>query len=450
MLQRKSQVSFYASTLMNWNSRLRGPALRGVADQALTSAENFAVGIILVRGCTKAEFGLYGLGYGILVLGWTLIAGLITAQMTAALAKETLIAEERRAQYGWLLRALLIVCLATTGCGCLLILVLRQLHLLPAYDTYYWLFLSAALPGVCLRDFMRRYFFQERSESRALLMDASALALTVAILGGVAALHVTHLNSIAVATLAVGGLAVGTCGVVAGGLSPRAHNKGAFAGFRALWRAGRWNIGATIVSWIQIQAYTFFVTAMLGLSGLAAANAPRVLLTPVTLLSTGLALPLLPRFAKQRTNLHAVVGFRSVRGLLAMTLAFVGVYTFALWLARDRVVPLILGGRYTDIWPCIVAWGFANVFMNIRMYYSTFLLAKRSFRRLAAANVLSAAAVVSLTAPLIHFYGVVGSVYSIAAGELLFGLASLYQCRVVAAAIQANCAAPPVVATSVL
>ena len=165
-------------------------------------------------------------------------------------------------------------------------------------------------------------------------------------------------------------------------------------------------MGATSVSWIQTQAYTFFVTAMLGLSGLATANAPRVLLTPITLLSTGLALPLLPRFAKQRTNLHTIVGIRSVFVLLAMTFVFVGFYTLALWLARDAFVPLILGNRYHDVWPCIVAWAIVNVFTNARIYYSTFLLAKGSFRRLAAASVLSAVVVIGLTGPLIHFFGV--------------------------------------------
>jgi O-antigen/teichoic acid export membrane protein len=423
---------------MSRDSRFRGPALRGVVDQALTSAENFAVGVILVRNCTKAEFGLFALGYGILVLAWSLIAALITAQMSAALSRESLSTEERRSQCGSLLRTLLIASVAATGFGCLLTLLLAQLHMVDSNDAYYWLLLSAALPGICLRDFMRRYFFQEQSETQALLMDASALTLTVATLGAMAALHAAHLNSVAAATLAVGGLAVGIWGVIAGGLSPHRHGDEAHGGLQSSWRAGRWNIGATLVSWIQNQAYTFFVTAMLGLSGLATANAPRVLLTPITLLSTGLALPLLPRFAKQKTNLHAVVGVRSVGALLAITFVLVGLYTLALWLARDALIPLILGHRYYDVWPCIVAWAIYNVFTNVRIYYSTFLLAKGGFRQLAAANTLSAVVVIAVTGPLIHLFGVVGSVYSIAGGELLLGMATWRQCRTVAAGIQTS------------
>jgi O-antigen/teichoic acid export membrane protein len=449
MLHRKRSVPVDAATLMNWTSRNRGPALRGVVDQSLTSAENFAVGVILVRNCTKSEFGLYVLGYGILVLGWSLIAALITAQLPAALSRGSL-GDERRLQCGSLLRTLLVASIATTGSGCLLTLLLTQLHVVASHDTYYWLLLSSALPAMCLRDFMRRYFFQERTETRALLMDGFALTLTVATLGALAALHVTHLNSVAAATLALGGLAVGTWGLVASGLSPKKYGINALGGLQSLWCAGRWNIGATLVSWIQNQAYTFFVTAMIGLHGLATANAPRVLLTPITLLSTGLALPLLPRFAKQSTNLHTVVNFRSVGTLVGMTFLFVGVYTLVLWLGRDALIPLVLGGSYTDVWPCIVAWAIANVFTNIRIYYSTFLLAKGSFRRLAAANVLSAVVVISLSAPLIHVFGVVGSVYSIAAGELLLGMASWHQCRIVAAAIQAERLPRQVAAASAL
>jgi O-antigen/teichoic acid export membrane protein len=425
----------YSRIWMNRVSRFRGPALRGVADQALTSAENFAVGVILIRNCTKTEFGLYVLGYGILVLGWSVLAALITAHMPAAFSRGSLSAEERQIQCGSLLRTLMVACVAITGCGGVLTLLLNQLHIIASDDTYYWLMLSSALPGICLRDFMRRYFFQEKSETRALLMDASALALTVATLGIMAALHATHLNSVAAATLAAGGLAVGIWGIAVGGLSPQKYGPG---GLQALWRTGRWNIGATLVSWIQNQAYTFFVTAMLGLSGLAAANAPRVLLTPITLLSTGLALPLLPRFAKQRTDLHRVVSMRSVGALLATTFAFVGFYALALWLARDTLLPLILGNRYNDVWPCIVAWAIANVFTNFRIYCSTLLLAKGSFRRLAAANALSALVVIGVMGPLIHFFGVVGSIYSIAAGELLLGIATWHQCRIVAAGFQGS------------
>jgi O-antigen/teichoic acid export membrane protein len=421
---------------MSRTSRFRGSALRGVADQALTSAENFAVGVILVRDCTKAEFGLFALGYGILVLGWSLIAALITAQMSATFTRESLSREERQIQCGSLLRTLLLACIVTTGCGYLLTLLFTQLHLVASNDTYYWLLLTSALPGICLRDFMRRYFFQEGSETRALLMDASALALTVAALGAMAALHATHLNSMAAATLALGGLTVGIWGVAAAGLSPQRRSEQILGGLQSLWRAGRWNIGATLVSWIQNQAYTFFVTAMLGLSGLATANAPRVLLTPITLLSTGLALPLLPRFAKKRTNLDTVVSFRSVRALVVMTSVFVGFYTLALWLARDALIPLILGTRYFEVWPYIVAWAITNVFTNVRIYFSTFLLAKGGFRQLATANILSALVVIGITGPLIHFLGVVGSVYSLAAGELLLGMASWHQCRIVAARFQ--------------
>jgi len=121
-----------------------------------------------------------------------------------------------------------------------------------------------------------------------------------------------------------------------------------------------------------------------------------------------------------------------------MMFVFVGIYTLAIWLVRSPLIPLILGNRYRDIWPCTVAWAIANVFTNVRIYYSTFLLAKGGFRQLAIANILSAVVVLGITAPLIHFLGVVGSIYSLAAGEFLFGLATWHQCRIVATDLQAD------------
>ncbi len=423
---------------MNRISRFRGPALRGVASQALTSFENFAVGVILVRNCAKAEFGLFAFGYGILVIGWSLIAALITAQMSVIFSSESHSKEERQMLCGALLRTLLGACVVTTSSAYFLILLLTQLHVIAPSDTGYWLLISSALPGICLRDFLRRYFFFERSETRTLVIDASALALTIATLGTMVELHATHLNSVAAATLAFGGLAIGIGGIISGGLSPQKNSADTLVNLRFLWRSGHWNFGATFVSLIQNQAYTFFVTAMLGLSGLATANAPRVLLTPITLVSTGLALPLLPRFTKHRTNLDALVSIRAFGAFFAMMLMLVAFYMLALWFARDTFIPLVLGARYNNIWPCIMAWAIANVFTNVRVYYSTFLTAKGGFRQLAYANIFSAVVVIGLTGPLIHFFGVVGSVYSVVAGELLLSIVTCYQCRIVAAGIQAN------------
>lgn len=410
-----------------------GPAFRGVLDQALTSAENFAIGVILVRNCTKAEFGLYALGYGILILGWSLTAALITAQLPATYARQALNLEERQRQCGALLRMLLIACGVVVAVGYVLAVLCTQLQITDFYSGLYWLMLASVLPGMCLRDFMRRYFFQEGTETRALSMDVAALILTIAALGSAAAIGLPHLNIVATGTLAIGGLAVSIRGVVSSGLSPRKRSIGIRSDFSSPWRGGVWNIGATLVSWVQNQAYTFFATVMLGLSGLATANAPRVLLTPITLLSTGLSLPLMPRFAKRRDNLGALLGARSATILIVLTSLFVGLYILALWLARDLLVHRLLGDRYSNVWSCIVAWAIANVFTNLRTYYTTFLLAKGQFRQLAAANVVSAVAVVCLTAPLIHCFGVVGSIYSFAVGELLLGLATWRECRIAAA-----------------
>jgi len=419
---------------MDLLSRLRGPELRGVLDQGLTSAENFAIGIILIRNCQKPEYGLFALGYSMLLMAWGLVAALTTAQMSAALLQDSFGREERQAQYGSLLRSLLLACVLACGCGGLLLAMLHHLDIVAAGDIPFWVAMSLALPGLCLRDFVRRYFFQERSEGLALLMDAVALALTIALLGAMALLHVPHLESVAAGTLAVGSLAVGLWGLHAGGLSTALPGGGARARLSSLWRSGRWNIGASLLSWVPNQAYSYGVTAMLGLSSLATVNAPRVLLTPITLLSTGLSLALVPRFANQRTNLHAVAGTRMAAALLSATTLFVGFYLLALWIGRGAFVPLALGNRYSDVWPCMVAWAIVNVFASVRIYYTTFLLARVGFRQLAAANTVGAAVVLVGTVPMINAFGVLGSVYALAAGELLLGMATLHQCRRVAGA----------------
>ncbi len=209
---------------MSWFSRFRGQALFGIANQGLTSAENFFIGVLLLRNGTKAEYGLFVLGYGVLLFCWSLISGFITAQIYASPSADPSADAPRRPQYNRLLRSLLTVSVAVTGAACAATLLLRQLDAI-AVDTKFWLLMAAGLPGMCLRDFMRRYHFQERSATRVLQMDGYALVLTLVILGLFAFFRADNLHSVAAGTMALTGLATGLLAAAAAGLSPAASRR---------------------------------------------------------------------------------------------------------------------------------------------------------------------------------------------------------------------------------
>ena len=65
--------------------RLAGPAGRagwGLADQALSSLSNLAVGVVVARSSTVADFGVYALAFG----GYTIALNVSRAVSTEPLA----------------------------------------------------------------------------------------------------------------------------------------------------------------------------------------------------------------------------------------------------------------------------------------------------------------------------------------------------------------------------
>lgn len=159
-------IKAYTSWLSAVTTNTRVFAL---ADQAVISATNFTTGIIIGRTCTQQEFGLYMLGFSLVLLilnmqnslissPYTVYSAMLRGRDLACYAGSTLL-------HFLALCALAIITLALIGMGLSLFFGFQEL--VPIV-----LALNFVVAFIMLREYARRIFFASLRMSAAFVMDS--------------------------------------------------------------------------------------------------------------------------------------------------------------------------------------------------------------------------------------------------------------------------------------
>ncbi len=392
-----------------------------VADQALISAANLGVGLLVMRTAPKAEYGLYGIGYVVVLLLVSLMASSLSHQMTVRVFDRPAAEQDGYAATMLFLQAS--VAAAVLGLVGAALLAVRWLALdLTAVGLGMApVLLVAVAAGVTasLQDFFRTYFYLHGAV-RAFCVDLVHVAGWI--LATVAGIRLAgappHIAALAAYGLA--GLTAGALGQAWARLPLRAAAAAALPTLRETWSAGRWSMGGVVISFLQGQAHVYLLGALSGSVAVADVNAARLLLAPLTLLLGGVGRMLTPRLAR----LHASGADGAVRrladlaagGLLAAVLA----YGVLVLLAKRWVIASLFPPAYRDIDALIVAWVAVFALQALATNRSTIIQVHQRFRALAVMLAWTAAAVVGLNLALIPSAGSLGSLIALACGQALF------------------------------
>lgn len=399
---------------------MRGQALYGFADQAVISLGNLAIGLVLIRLTAKEEYGLFILGFGILSLILSLNSALITAPMTVLAYERKEPAEVIaycRALFGVQMR----FGLTLAALGTIAVAAGGKFGLSES-DVRFGLAIALAVPGVLLQEFSRRFYYLQFKPQRALALDLLALLTSVGTIGIAVLTEWPEKHVIAMAGLGAAGFLSSAVGLAWSGMGRTSGGAGGGREFSTCWVLGRWALLGAVITWVQNQTYAYFLSWFGGLANLAEANAARLLLAPLPMLNTGLASVWMPRLAKLCSQGRAAEAERQSLHLRLVLSGIVIGYAVALWNVRETVVPLVLGERYSDVSIFLWAWAAVNLLTVLRANFTVLMQALREFRAITLANFWSALMVVATTAGFIQAYGTMGSLYALAAGELLLGL----------------------------
>lgn len=392
-------------------------SLCSVADQALLSAVNFAIGMYFVHFSTKDEYGLYAISYGIITLMISFAGALIMTPMTVSYAdkpkeqRESYCASMLMGQYGIFLPAI--------GLVLLIITFLYRASVLQLDTTRLATVIGIAAVGGMLWEFSRRYYYLRLKPGTVLRWDicyASLMAI------GLAGAVYSNLKDMHWWIFVLYGLATTGTGLWALSESELARPSGLYQVWESIsesWRHGRWTLSGVLVTWVQNQSFIYFLAVFADLSSVADANAARLLLAPLMLVNSGVTNVLLPRLVLLRSEERYTEAEQMAQRLMWMIAGIFVVYTAIVVMAEGRLTGLVLGNAYTGLESFILAWGVVNLLTALRGNVSVLLQVFKAFRIITLANIGSAVAVVLITWPLMHYYGVLGSIAAVALGEII-------------------------------
>ena len=233
-----------------------------LANQAVASATNFLTGVIIGRACTKEQFGLYMLGFSIVLFIVDLQTSLIS---TPYMVYSPHLKGSARAQYTGstlihqgALSGLAILALAVGG-------VVLSLGVGPQGLTPVVWVLAAVITFIMLREHVRKVCFASLQMKTALIFDSCVAFVQISGL-----LLLTYLGVLS-ASMAywVVGLA---CGLATVGWLIRMRKtfvlriKQAISDFRRIWSFGKWIFACCLIWVLSVNLYLWILLAFHGIA----------------------------------------------------------------------------------------------------------------------------------------------------------------------------------------
>lgn len=398
-------------------------------NQLISSGTNFAVVLYLVRVMEKSAFGIYSLGFALMLLLSGLILSSIAVQYVVNLPDQP---QQERAGYA-VHHANAVVVL-----GICLLMIAALVMALPA-DQFTGLAsvqaiamaVAAAAALYSVRDFLVRVAYSARREDYVLY---SSVTIAVAVVLGYLALRQGGTPGITAAD----GLLVLGFGYAAGAVVlalllklPLASGswRGVVMAFRESWRGGKWNVVTNVVYNIRSQAHNFIVAPLLGMAALAEVNAARVLVTPAVMAIPPLSQIIMPRLAEKRAQGASIRGRHTVL-TIAVLAGFAAVYTLVLVPLLPWVLPLTLGGAYQHTGTLVVIWCLVAIVSAARNALTIVFQVAKRFRGLMLANSVAAAFAVAMAAFLSWRVGAAGAVMALGMAELVLCLLLIWLLQV--------------------
>lgn len=385
-----------------------------VAVQALISASNFAVGLLLVRRTSPAQYGYYVLITAAVLLATALQSSFIQPPMVIRLTRST--PSERSDLIGGLYkdqRRLILYAAALIGAAVAVLGLGRRI----SWPQFAILASGAAAVIAALRrEFFRMVLFAYRRPEDVLRSDFFYCILLI--VGAFAA-------TFAPLPAATAALALALAALLGGSLLGR-----------NLWRHepwsrrvpsgtlqqiapdGAWSAFGGGVHWLFSQGYSYLVAAVINVTAVAALSATKLFVMPVALLSVGIGTLMLPT-ASRWNNHHPAIPVLGRLALFAIGLdALASIYFLAVWFARGWIFSHVLKRHFAQGDLLLLLWfaiALVTVFRDQLLY---FLTTRSRFKATSLLTLASAAVSLTMSFILLREFGTVGASVGLLIGEV--------------------------------
>lgn len=393
-----------------------------VVDQAMLSAANFLVGVMLVRYAGDADYGYFVLAQSAILLLTGAQGSWINGPLAVIAPKKS--EAERRHMVGAVEAVQSKVLRWLTAFALLVPAVGYALHLLTPEATMAVAATILACWAALLREY-RRAVLQLYGRPHLVLVADLLYVLGLTLTAGLAAAGAEPRMVFAVLSLAVGGALGGKLADYFLAKDPGWQPGEAGPVFRELRRLGNWAMAGSVIFWTFGQGFNYVVAAQLGVAAVATLNAARLLMQPTFVLTMGVKQALLP-MASRWLHEHGLSALlkRLTAVVLVLTLLN-GIYFALVWGVLDWLTNDFLRKNIPDRDMLVLLWGAYSMVNMVRDMYLSSMLALERFRILTWLTALTAVVALAVMWPAIHYLGLRGAIYGLMAGEVTYLLLML-------------------------
>ncbi len=259
----------------------------GLADAALSSLQNFGLGVIVARAVKPAEFGTYGLIFSTYLVILGLVRGFSTEPLMVKYSNVSTSAWERGTS---LATGSALVAGTVAGGFCCLVAMIGPTTLRPPL-----LALGVTVPGLMLQDSWRMAFFSHRRGNLAFINDL----VWVLIMGGASVALIASDADTATPFILAWGVAAslaGLIGVVQSKIGP--SPTGCLTWLREHRQLAPRFMGEFIAQSGASQLTLYATGLVAGLAAVGSLRGAQILMGPMTVVSHGTWLVVLPRQTK--------------------------------------------------------------------------------------------------------------------------------------------------------
>lgn len=399
----------------------RGGAARlfgaSVFDQAMLSAANFVIGLLLIRYTSDTDYGVFVLVQSALLL-------LVTAHSAYVCNPLAVLAPQRPEAD----RLLMIGSVDHSLSRLLRWLLLGGLVL--TLLIWFLGLVDNTLAAVVVAGLAAGWFALRRDLLRAValihgkpqqILYADFFYVGIAITAAVAAAQGLEPATFwAVMGLALGGFAFNV--VLRRWLGQ--HFPAPVAAARSYWREmhpfGKWAVIGATLFWLSAQGFNYVLAAKLDATAVAFANAVRIFTMPVTLLMIGTRGVLLPMASRWVAEVGVATATRRISAIGGVLLLLGALYFLPLWFVRDWMMQTVLRKDITHFDALLLCWGATAVLGIVRDTYITLLLSCGRHKQLAFTGGSSSLLAFAAVWVGVDAFGVIGAVYGLILGDVCY------------------------------
>jgi O-antigen/teichoic acid export membrane protein len=391
-------------------ARLFGSA---VLTQLIVSIGNFAVGLILIRLTSNAQYGTYVLVMTTVLLLAPLQASFIQPGMLSRIARGD--QSERAAVVGGLYGAQRRAIGAGAVAALAVVLILRASAAISDATALVAGAGVVAVAASLFREFFRIVLMGYRRPADVFKSDV--LYIVMIVCGAWLSAQTSAPAAAAAFSLAVSAVCAGAVSARSLWLHEPWDTRASPRIFREIAALGTWSAIGSAISWSFTQGYGYIVAAVLNVGAVAGINATRLILMPVGVVSNGISILMLPT-AYIWLEKHGPVRLLRMLAFVAAGLACVTIsYGAVAWVLRDWIFLEVFKKTFPDRDRLLLLWTLLFTLICIRDEAIYLLIACGRFKLLAALTFTCAVLALTCAYLLVREIGAAGALIGMSIGE---------------------------------